>query len=229
MITAVGGYPTQSWGQDGYGLEVTTADEAAGAVRQLKSAGAVVVKIPFDGGGPVLSDEAIGSAVGAAHAAGLLVFAHALGEAAAARAARLGVDGLAHTPVEPLTEATIAAWRGRYVISTLRAFGGSDTAVANLRSLRAAGAVVLYGTDFGNTTEAGIDHEEVRLLGEAGLDGEAILAAGTSVPAALWGYTDLGSVEPGKAASLLVLDADPRLDPSTLTRPVTVWMDGLAR
>jgi imidazolonepropionase-like amidohydrolase len=115
------------------------------------------------------------------------------------------------------------------VISTLGAFGGAASTVDNLRALRAAGATVLYGTDFGNTRDTGIDREELRLLGEAGLDGAAILAAGTSTPAKVWAWTDLGGIEVGKAASLLVLDADPLVDASTLPRPVTVWIDGLAR
>src|SRR6185369_957269 len=99
----------------------------------------------------------------------------------------------------------------RAVVSTLRAFGASADAVANLRALRAHGVTVLYGTDFGNTSHDGIDPDELALLGDAGLDGAAILDATTRAPAATFGLDhDLGAIEPGRAASLLVLDADPR-------------------
>lgn len=61
---------------------------------------------------------------------------------------------------------------------------------------------------------------------EAGLDGAAILAAGTRDPAARFGFPSLGAIAPGKEASLLVLDADPLTDPTTLGRPVGVLWRG---
>lgn len=226
MITAVGGYPTQGWGSDGYGREVTTATEAAGAVDDLRARGAGVVKIPLDSG-PTLSAEALAAAVGRAHTYGLRVATHALddGEAAAARTA--GMDVLAHTPVRPLEDATVAAWAGGAVVSTLRAFGGSVTTRGNLAALKTAGATVLYGTDFGNTRTAGIDATEIALLSSAGLTPAEILASMTSSPAAYWGLTDLGAVEVGKAASLLVLPRDPLSDPSVLAEAEQVWLDGV--
>jgi imidazolonepropionase-like amidohydrolase len=227
MITAIDGYPTTSWGANGYGEEVATAAAAEAAVRDLVGRGATVVKVPFES--PALSDEALAATVATAHALGVPVVAHALDDAGAARAAAAGVDGLAHTPVGALSEATVAAWSGRFVISTVRAFGGSPAAVANLKALRAAGATVLYGTDLGNTRDVGIDREELALLVQAGLDGPAILAAATSTPAARWGWSDLGSLTPGASASFLVLGADPHRDPLTLADPLGVWIEGRER
>jgi imidazolonepropionase-like amidohydrolase len=225
MITAVRGYPTTSWGRDGYGTEVRGAGEARAAVRRHVAAGATVVKVPIGSGG--LTDAEVEAVVAEAHAAGVPVVAHALSDADAARSAALGVDGLAHTPVEPLADATVAAWAGRFVISTLGAFGGD--AIGNLRRLRAAGATVLYGTDFGNTRTPGIDPAELSLLVAAGLDGAAILDAATTAPARQWGLDGLGALTSGARASLLVLDADPHVDPTTLGRPVEVWIDGVPR
>ena len=221
MITAVGGYPTQSWGRYGYGLECADVAAVRAAVQRVAAAGARVIKVPVTSD-PGLDDEELRAAVEEAHARGLKVAAHALSDDEAARAARAGVDVLAHTPVSPLSKKTIALWADRTVISTLRAFGGSKTAVANLRALREAGATVLYGTDFGNTTTPGIDGQEVALLGQAGLDGAAILAAGTSTPAAFWGLDGFGRIEVGAEAHILVLDADPTVDPTTLSRIVRV-------
>src|SRR6185436_18466604 len=161
-------------------------------------------------------------AVEEAHARGLKVAAHALSDDEAARAGRAGVDVLAHTPVAPLSKNTVALWSDRAVISTLRAFGGSKTAVANLRALREAGATVLYGTDFGNTTTPGIDDSELQLLAQAGLDGAAILDAATSAPAAFWGLDGFGRIEVGAEAHILVLDADPTVDRTTLSRILRV-------
>lgn len=228
MVTAVGGYPTQSWGRNGYGLEVTTAEEAAAAVATLADAGATLVKVPL-GGSPGLTDAALEAAVAAAHDRGLPVAAHALDDAAAARAAAFDVDLLAHLPTRRLRAATIEAWAGRAVVPTLDAFGPSADALANLADLQAAGAVILYGTDFGNTRTAGVQEGELRALVDAGMTAAQILAAGTAAPAAYWGWDDLGSLEPGKAASFLVLAADPLTDPLTLADPVEVWVDGARR
>lgn len=228
MITAIGGYPTRSWGEAGYGLQVADEALASDAVARLQGAGARLIKVPVEDGG--LSDEILARVVSEAHARGMLVVAHALSDRDAARAAEAGVDGLAHTPTERLSPATVARWAGpdRFVISTLRAFG-SLAAPANLRDLRAAGAVVLYGTDLGNTQSPGIDATEIALLVQAGLDGAAILKASTADPAARFGWKDLGQIRVGSEASLLLLDKDPLADPLTLAEPQAVFIAGERR
>ncbi len=226
MVTAVGGYPTTGWGSNGYGLECADAAEAEAAVDELVARGAGVIKLPVTGGAQ-LDDAALAAAVARARVHGVPVVSHALGDSEATRAAQAGADVLAHTPTGALGHDAVALWGDRTVISTLRAFGSGATAVSNLGALHEAGATVLYGTDFGNSRTAAIDAAELRLLQDAGLSGAEILAAGTSVPAAYWGLDDLGSLEPGKAASLLVLSADPLLDPSTLGSPAAVYLDGL--
>jgi len=230
MITAVGGYPTQGWGRNGYGLECTDAAAATAGVDRLVAAGAKLVKLPVTGDGEdQLSDDVLAAVVAEAHRLGVKVASHALGDEDAARAAAAGVDVLAHTPTESLSTSTVAAWAGRTVISTLVAFGDSSASRANLAALSAGGARVLYGTDFGNAQEAGINADEVRALGGAGLDGAAILAAGTWDAATYWSFDDLGTVSAGNAASFLVLDADPRADASVLSAPRAVYIDGRVR
>lgn len=228
MITAAGGYPTRSWGSDGYGLECATAAEAVAAVDRLHDAGATVVKLPITGD-PQLDDDAVSVATARAHALGMRVASHALSDDEAARAAGAGVDALAHTPTSELSTTTVASWSGRAVISTLGAFGGRATTLANLSALRDAGATVLYGTDFGNTRYAGIDPDEILLLQSAGFSGVEILAAGTSAPAAFWGFPELGAISAGRAASLLVLSSDPLLSPEVLSAAEQVWIAGERR
>lgn len=225
MVTAVSGYPTQSWGAGGYGLEVADPAAAVEAVTTLHALGAALIKLPVTLG-PQLTEATMLAAVGQAHALDLRVSSHALGDAEAALAAQVGADVLAHTPVGPLSPTTVAAWSNRAVITSLRAFGGSATAVANLVSLREAGALVLYGTDFGNTQSPGVDYKELELLLAAGLDAPAILRAATQAPAEFWGFDDLGKLEPGRSATFLVLSADPHQDPLALASPSQVWIDG---
>ena len=225
MITALDGYPTQTWGAGGFGLEVDGVRAVRDAVDSLADAGAGVIKIPL-GDEPSLTDDEIVALVGRAHDRGLKVVAHALGDAEARKAALLGVDMLAHTPVEPLTDETVEAWHSGAVISTLDAFGGSAVVVDNLRRLRAAGATVLYGTDLGNTGIPAIDPNEIGLLVAAGLDGEAIIAAGTATAAGVWGFEGLGTLAVGARASFLLLERDPRIDPLVLATPLSVYIDG---
>ena len=226
MITAKGGYPSNSWGANGYGLGVETPAAAANAVETLFKAGVQAIKVPLTAA-PTLDDASVKAVVQAAHAHRLKVFTHALEEKNAARAAADGVDVLAHTPTEALSDATLEAWKTRTVISTLSAFGGGAIALRNLRDLRARGARVLYGTDFGNTRETGVQSLEISLLMSAGFDGAAIVNAGTRVPAEFLGLTDLGSLEVGKRASFLVLAQDPSVDPHALSQPIAVYVDGV--
>lgn len=225
MLTAVDGYPTNGWGHDGYGLFVRTADEAPGAVDRLHDAGARLVKIPF-AGRPYLDEATLRAIVERAHERKMLVFAHALSDAEARYAGMLGVDVLAHTPVEPLDDETVEVWKDKAVVSTLGAFGGTTNAVDNLRRLAAAGAIVLYGTDLGNRRTDGIDAAELGLLADAGLDTDAIIDAATRRPAELFDLP-LGRLEVGAPASFLVFDEAPST--AELGRPTEVWIDGVRR
>lgn len=230
LLTAPKGYPTQSWGADGYGLELTTEKAAREAVARLAASGARFLKLAFDSRFAQLSPEVAHAACDAAHARGMLVAAHALEVDAVSRALAAGADVLAHAPVEELPAELIDQIGSRklWVISTLHAFGGLG--VANLRALHKAGARIVYGTDLGNTgTAAGIDPHELELLASAGLSAAEIVAAATSGAAELLGYPDLGRLDTGCAASLLALSGDPLRDPTALARPTWVMIEGVRR
>lgn len=225
MLAAPGGYPTQGWGSGGFGVECANTEEALAAVDDLADRGASLIKISLESG-PRLSDETIAAVVTRAHERDLRVLAHALGDADAAAAAAFGVDGLAHTPLEPLSPATIAALDGLAVISTLHAFGSGEAAMSNLGALHDAGATILYGTDFGNSVTAGIDPIELMSMLAAGLSPPEVLAALTSAPAAFWGLAH-GRVEVGAPASVLLLSGDPTSDALLLATPEAVYLDGV--
>jgi imidazolonepropionase-like amidohydrolase len=239
MITAIHGYPTQSWGSDGYGLETRGVDGVRAAVNFLYASGARVIKMPVGdttGGGAIpgmaenqstLNDDELKAIVDQAHSHGLKVAAHAITDSAAMRAANAGADALAHTPTVALSDATVKAWSRRVLISTLAAFKMVPVAVDNLRRLREAGTTILYGTDLGYTSIPAINLEELQLLQKAGLDGDAILASVTEAPAKFWGFEGSGHIRAGSRANLLILDADPRLDLSSLTRPLAIYQDGV--
>lgn len=228
MLTAPRGYPTESWGADGYGMIVRRADDAGPSVDRLHRSGARAVKIPIDRG-PTLDDDVIRAIVDRAHHHGMKVFVHALSDADANRAARLGADVLAHTPIQRLSDETVALWKDRAVVSTLAAFGSGGQTKDNLRRLARAGATVLYGTDFGNARTAGINPVELERMLEAGLSADEILAAATSTPAEYFGFEDLGALREGRRASFVVTNEDPRVRLTALADPLEVWVDGKKR
>lgn len=229
MITAIEGYPTQSWGANGYGIQCADAEDAVAAVEQLHDLGAALIKLPVMAGEQQLGDDALSAAAERAHELGLPVASHAMGEDEARRAALAGVDVLAHTPTQTLSDETVALWSGRAVVSTVQAFGGGEVTLDNLKRLHAAGATVLYGTDFGNSVTLGVDVDELAAMVAAGMTPDEVLAAGTSVPADFWApFNDLlGGVVPGRDASLLVLNEDPRANLVTLRSPSRVYVRGV--
>jgi cytosine/adenosine deaminase-related metal-dependent hydrolase len=218
LFTAPGGYPTQTWGKNGEGLELASPADARAAVARLFAAGARFVKLAFDPRHPVLAPEVAAAATDEAHKRGMRVAAHALETDSVRRALDAGADVLAHTPREPLPADLLDRMKGKWVISTLHAFG---VAPARLAALREAGARIAYGTDLGNEdTKPGIDARELRLLLDAGVDP---LRAATLDSADLLGLKDLGRLSVGSTASLIAVRG---LDPESLARPVWVMNCG---
>jgi imidazolonepropionase-like amidohydrolase len=218
LFTAPGGYPTQSWGKNGQALELSTAADARAAVGRLAKVQARFVKLAFDPRGPVLAADVAKAAADEAHKLGMKVAAHALDVESVRRALDAGADVLAHTPREKLPADLLERMKGKWVISTLRAF---DVAPERLAALREAGARIAYGTDLGNeNTEPGIDARELALLKAAGVDP---LRAATQDAAELLGFKDLGRLSVSSAASLLAVRG---LEPEQLARPVWVMNCG---
>lgn len=184
MLTHPNGYPLDAWGSDGYGIGCSDAACVTLVIDRLISEGAGVIKVALDEDG--LDPTLLPVVVERAHAKHKKVAAHALTDAGVRVAAAAGVDVLAHTPIEPLTDP--AAWKGRAVITTLAAFGGSASAIDNLRRLHEAGAIVLYGTDLGNLRVDGPSADEQALMKQSGLTDAEITAAMTTVPWHYWGF-----------------------------------------
>ena len=211
LLTAPGGYPSRSWGADGFARFVASPEDARAAVAELA---ADVVKVALEpaGGRPVPPVDVVRAITDAAHARGLAVTAHALTEAMVLRALDGGVDELCHTPVEPLAPATVerVAASGVAVVSTIETLG--DGAAANAALLQAAGVPLRYGTDLGNAgTFPGADQRELDRLAAAGLGPLGALRAATEGAAAAPGLAGrwTGRLDTGGPARLVVLDRDP--------------------
>ena len=234
VLTATGGYPSQSWGAGGFAVFADTPADARNAVRDLAVGGADVIKIALEParGWPVMGPATVRAAVETAHAAGLGVVAHALTVEMVRRAVAADVDELAHTPTERLDEDLIEriADRRIAVVSTLQTFfseGGGRDAAANAADLFAAGVVLRYGTDLGNAgTRPGVDPRELDRLADTGLGRMGALRAATQYAAQSPGIRRrTGLLRIGEPAALVLLPGDPLSEPGAWRAPTAVLAD----
>ena len=101
----------------------------------------------------------------------------------------------------------------------------------NGRRARDAGVRIAAGSDAGNigTFHGPALHRELELLVQAGMTPAQALAAATVNAARVVGrFADLGAIEPGKLADLVVLDASPLADIRNTSRIALVIKDGHA-
>jgi imidazolonepropionase-like amidohydrolase len=97
------------------------------------------------------------------------------------------------------------------------------------KRLHDAGVKVLPGTDhpIAVMIPGASLHEELALLVRAGLTSAEALRAGTLNPAEYLGMTDsLGTVASGRAAELVLLDANPLEDIRNVAKVQAVWRGG---
>ena len=103
---------------------------------------------------------------------------------------------------------------------------------ANLARLAAAGVPIAMGTDAGNplTLHGPSVHAEMEAMQAAGMTPMDVLVASTATAARAMGrQEDLGTVEAGKVADLLLLAADPSADAAAFRRLTHVVRGGVLR
>jgi imidazolonepropionase-like amidohydrolase len=233
LLTAPGGYPSRSWGADGFARFVHDPAAATRAVDELVEAGVDVVKVALEpaGGAPVLDPATLRSVTEGAHAHGRRVTTHALAVAMVERALHAGVDELCHTPTERLPDSIVErlAAADVPVVSTLAALCRTedrDVILDNATRLVAAGVPLVYGTDLGNAgTRPGVDPEELALLAATGLGAQRALEAATAAAADL--VTEhAGPLTVGQRLTGVVLPSDPLIDTTVWRRPLATFVDG---
>ena len=101
-------------------------------------------------------------------------------------------------------------------------------AQANLKALADAGVTIAFGTDSGPPArfQGYFEHMEAELMAAAGLSPDQILRSATGGAAKCLGLDDIGTIEPGKWADMIVLTADPLADIVNLRTIESVWIAG---
>ncbi|HYK97141.1 MAG TPA: amidohydrolase family protein [Candidatus Acidoferrales bacterium] len=184
----------------------------------------------------VLSD-----AVRAVHAIGARFAMHCVGAAAIELAIEAGVDTIEHgnamtadgiremkrkrlawTPTLDIIPLITGALDGMLTDESMASLGSAlDAQPSRVREAHEAGVRILAGTDAGMGPH-GMVREEMRLLLEAGLPAEAVLAAGSWDARRYFGYP---GIEEGAPADLVAFRDDPR-DPDELAHPALIMLDG---
>src|SRR3954453_977999 len=108
--------------------------------------------------------------------------------------------------------------------------GLMTTSMDNLGRLYRAGVPIAMGTDAGNpgTAHGPSVYREMELMQQAGMPAAAVFASATIVAARAMGLeSEVGSVERGKRADLVVFDADPTKDIADARRVRFVVRNGV--
>jgi imidazolonepropionase-like amidohydrolase len=106
---------------------------------------------------------------------------------------------------------------------------GLEMAKKNLKTLSDAGVKIAFGTDSGIPVRfpGYFEHRELQLMVEAGLTPMQAIVAGTSTNAEiLGGAKQFGTLQTGRAADFMVLDANPLDDIHNTEKLSAVWQAG---
>lgn len=99
-----------------------------------------------------------------------------------------------------------------------------DNVLDIVRQMHEAGVPVLPGTDMMPGVAL---HRELELYVQAGIPAPEVLTLATLGAARVMGMdNELGSIESGKLADLILVDGDPTIEISDIRRVVTVIKDG---
>ena len=101
-----------------------------------------------------------------------------------------------------------------------------DPIYAEVREFHRLGGQLLFGTDVGYMADYTTD-DEFTALAASGLDYKDMLRMLTTAPAERFNVTSSkGTIEPGKLADLVLLDADPATDVTAFSRVQTTIRTG---
>ena len=106
---------------------------------------------------------------------------------------------------------------------------GLEMAKKNLKTLSDAGVKIAFGTDSGIPVRfpGYFEHRELQLMVEAGLTPmQAIVAATSTNAGILGGAKQFGTLQTGRAADFMVLDANPLDDIHNTEKLSAVWQAG---
>jgi imidazolonepropionase-like amidohydrolase len=183
-----------------------------------------------------------------AHSAGKRVTTHAIGNAGIKNALRAGIDSVEHGFYLDDEALDLAVAQGTFLVPTLSALAGildnadrgvpawvvakaeqqREASIAGFTAAVRSGLRIAAGTDAGTPFNRHADMaHELELMVEAGLTPTQAIVAGTRHSAENVDLLhEVGTVEVGKLADLVVVDGDPTRDITAMQRVVVVLKEG---
>ncbi len=255
VLSAPGGHPSvtlfadNSWVRERLVAEMARVEDVKETIDRLAGKGVDGVKIVYQGsddgsqtylyGDRIsirrLPREIMEAIIEESHRHGLRVTAHTFEEEGVIPVVEAGVDSLEHGVVvkSPVSETVVEMLReaGVFYIPTLQVFRAAEArgrAMANLKQLSEAGVKIVLGTDTVGSTPAGANTiSEAERMVEAGMSPAQVIQAATRTAAEHLGIgDDLGTLETGKLADLIIVEGDPLENISVLRTPWVVMKDG---
>jgi imidazolonepropionase-like amidohydrolase len=223
LVTTVGGYGN---------YPVASPSDAQIKTNGLINMGADLIKIAIEDNlqgrtWPMLSMDEIERIVQTAHNRNKRIAAHISRAKHLNMAIKSGVDDVVHMIVDNLPDSliTFMIQENMYWVPTLELWKGVSELYGlhwitipqnNLRRFVQAGGKVAIGTDYdGYTTpfDLGMPITEMKLMQEAGMTPMQIIIAGTMNAASVCDLEkELGTIEPGKIADIIVVKDNPLND-----------------
>jgi imidazolonepropionase-like amidohydrolase len=249
FINVAGGYPIVYW--DGNAVTIESPEDARQKVHQLIDDGADVIKTAIESGvtfgqsgWPLLSPEEAAAIVEAAHERDTPVSVHVTVSRDLERALDAGMDEIAHMVTDWVPDELIArmADSDTYWVPTLELWQGVSRnysvnygamTINNLGRFVEAGGRVALGTDYAGAPniefDLGMPIHEIGWMQEAGMAPMDIIVAATKYAAHVCNLgQEIGTLEPGKAADILVVDGNPLEDIHALAETKMVFREGIS-
>jgi imidazolonepropionase-like amidohydrolase len=192
-------------------------------------------------GAAQLTEEELRAGIEEAHKAGRKTATHAMGTQGILNALRAGIDSIEHGVYLNDEIVSLMVKRGVSLVPTIAALHhilvkGLEAGIPayavektervkphhlnSIRMAREAGVKIAMGTDAGTPFNMhGENTMELKLFVDQGFSPEEAIQAGTRVAAEVLGMEDeLGTIEEGKQADLIVVDGNPLEDISLLLK-----------
>ncbi|RPI74816.1 MAG: hypothetical protein EHM45_17130, partial [Desulfobacteraceae bacterium] len=218
---------------NGYGqLRVESIEDARLQAERELNVGVDLLKVSMEDGYagtsglPKLTKEQLQAIVAVAHQRGTVVSGHITQARYIAPLLDAGVDDIAHTAYDRISDDTLQRMVKDHValvptFTVFRNYGAPENiCIDNVRRFAALGGLIGLGNDFGGGPgefETGIPMYEIDCLSRAGLTPMQIIQTATLNAARICRLEkELGTLEPGKLADVLIVKANPLQDLKTL-------------
>ena len=232
-----------------------TPEELLLGIQDMIRRGAGLIKVgatgfrPDGSQFPSMSREALDVAVRAAHEAGLKIAAHCHGFEGTLLAVEAGIDSIEHGTYVDEPTVRLMAEKGTYMVPTMSTWDArqrlatqmgwsreqmadiydrKENSIASFKRALQAGVIIATGTDAGGSpARHGFVAREIELMVENGMTPQAALEASTRIAAELLGVQgEVGTIEVGKQADMVLIDGDPHSDIGALRNVWAVFQGG---